>query len=113
MGCFIGIEVSELVDSYILRQLSQLCEHHPGGLNSNDDLGVLKSLSGPESERVKKKVIRYLWIMDLKITIKADLHVVNLLDVTLDLHNNAYESHRKPDNHLVYNNKNFNHQKTI
>lgn len=49
----------------------------------------------------------------LKITIKADLHIVNLLDVTLDLHNNTYESHRKPDNHLVYNNKNFNHQKTI
>ena len=56
MGCFIGIEVCELVDCYILCQLSQLCEHHPGGLNSNDGLGVLKSLSGPESKRVKKKV---------------------------------------------------------
>lgn len=70
MGCFIGIEVCELVDSYILHQLSQLCEHHPIGLNSNDGLAVLKSLSGPESERVKKKVIKYLWIMDLKSPLK-------------------------------------------
>ena len=47
------------------------------------------------------------------ITIKANLHIVNFLDITLDLCNNTYELYRKPDNHPVCINENSNHPKTI
>ena len=79
MGCFDGAEVFELV-----------------GLYRDDGLAMLKGLSGPETSRKKSKVFKDC---GLKITIKANLHMVNFLDVTLDLRNNTYESYRKPDNH--------------
>ena len=48
-----------------------------------------------------------------KTTIKASLHIVNFLDITLDLRNNNYEPRRKPGNHPVYINKNSNDPKPI
>ena len=57
MGCLDREEVCELVGSDILQQLSQLFEHHSIGLYRNDCLAILKGLSGPKIERVKKKVI--------------------------------------------------------
>ena len=73
----------------------------------------MKGLSGPETERVKKKVIKVFKVCEPKITIKGDLHVVNFLDITLNLHNNTCKPYRKPENHPVYINKNFNHPKII
>ena len=58
VGCFNGAEVCELVGNYILQQISQLFEHHSVGLYRDDGLAILKGLSGPETERVKKKVIK-------------------------------------------------------
>ena len=58
MGCFSGAGVCELVGSYILQQLSQHFEHHSAGLYRYDGLAILKSLSGPETERIKEKVIK-------------------------------------------------------
>ena len=65
MGCFDGAEVCELLGSYILLQLSQLFEHDSFRLHRDDGLTILKSLSDPETERVKN-----LKIMDLKSPLK-------------------------------------------
>ena len=73
----------------------------------------MKGLSAPETERVKKKVIKVFKDCGLKITIKAKLHIVNFLDITLDLHNKTHQPYRKSDSHPVYINKNSNHPKTI
>ena len=102
MGYFDGAEVCEFFGSYILDQLSQLFEHRTVGFYRDDGLAILKGLSGPETERVKKKVIKVFKGFGLKITIKANLHIVNFLDISLDLRNNTYEPYRKPDNHPVY-----------
>ena len=93
MGCFDGTELCELVGSYTLRQLNQVFEHHSVGLYRNDGQAILKGLSGQETERVKKKVIKVLKDCGCKITIKANLHIVNFLDITLDLRNNTYKSY--------------------
>ena len=55
MSCFDGAEVCELVGSYIVQQLSKIFKHHSDGLYRDDGLAVLKGLSGPETDRVKKK----------------------------------------------------------
>ena len=73
----------------------------------------MKGLSGPETERVKKKVIKVFQGCGLKITIKSNLCIVNFQNFTLDLHTNIFELYRKPDNHPVYIKKNSNHPKTI
>ena len=51
---FDGAEVCELVGSYILQQLSQLFKHHSVGLYRDDGIAILKGLSGPETETIKK-----------------------------------------------------------
>ena len=70
-------------------------------------LGVNKSCSK------KRRLYIQLKFYGLKITIKANLHIVNFLDTTLDLSNNTYELYRKPYNRPVYINKNSSHPKTI
>ena len=44
-----------------------------------------------------------------KINCKTNLHIVNFLDIYPRFCNNTYELYKKPDNHLVYINKNSNH----
>ena len=90
MDYFNDAEVCELVSSYILQQLSQLFEHHSVGLYRDDGTAILKGLSAPETERVKKKVIKVFKDCEPKITIQANFHIVNFLDITLNLRNNTY-----------------------
>ena len=48
--------VNQSVVTY--QQLKQPFEHHSFGLHRDDGLAILKGLLGPETERVKKKVIK-------------------------------------------------------
>ena len=50
MGCIDGAEVCELVGSYILQQLIKLFKQLSIGVYRDDDLAILKGLSGSETE---------------------------------------------------------------
>ena len=113
MDCFDGAEVYELVCTYILNQLKDTFQHDSVGLYRDDGHAVVKGLSVPEIERMKKRTIKIFKDSGLKITIKGDLKIVNFLDVTFNLHKNTYEPYRKPDNQPVYINVNSNHPPTI
>ena len=113
MGYFDVAELCRLVGRCILQQLSQIFEHRSFELYRDDSLAILKSLSGPETERVKKKVIKIFKDCGFKITIKANLHIVNFLDITLELRNSTFGPYGKSDSHPVYTNENYNHPKTI
>ena len=80
MGCFDGAEVCELVSIYILKQLKDTFQHHSVGLYGDDGIAVMKVLSGPEIERVKKRIIKTFKDCGLKINIKGDLKIVNFLE---------------------------------
>ena len=58
IGCFDGAEVCELVGSFILQQLSQLFDDQLVRLYRYDGLTIFKGLSGSETKRVKKKIIK-------------------------------------------------------
>jgi hypothetical protein len=49
----------------------------------------------------------------LKITIEANLKTVNFVDVTLDLNTGLYKPYMKPNNTIVYINKDSNHPPSI
>ena len=72
-------------------------------------MAVIKGLSGPEIERLKKNVVKTFKDCGLNITIEANLHTVNYLDVTFDLRKDTYLPYRKPDNPTVYINNCSNH----
>ena len=69
MGYFDVAEVCKLVGSFILEQLSQFFKHHSVWLYRDDGLAILKGLSGPETERVKKKVRKVFKDRGIKIKI--------------------------------------------
>ena len=54
----------------------------------------MKSLSGPEIEKMKKNVVRIFKECGLNVTIEASLHTVNYLEVTFDLRKNTFLPYR-------------------
>ena len=56
MSSYDGAEACELVGLFILDILSKEFGHDTVGLYRNDTLGCFQNLSGPESEKVKKKL---------------------------------------------------------
>ena len=113
MGCFDGAEICELVGIYNLYELKNVIRKDNAGLYRDDGLGVLRNLSGPEIERMRKRIIKIFKDCGLNITIKMNLKTVDFLDVRFDLVNNTYQPYRKPNNEPIYINKRSNHPPNI
>ena len=58
MGCYDGVEVYELVGSYMLIQLTHCVNKESVGLYRDDGLGVFPNISKPEIERKKKQIVK-------------------------------------------------------
>ena len=74
----------ELVGTFILNKLNNFFQSNTFGLYRDNILAVIKGLSGPEIERLKKNVKTFKRSR-LNITIEASLHTINYLDVAFDL----------------------------
>ena len=58
MGSNDGAEISELVSLLMLSKLVHLFQDNSVGLYRDDGLGVLRNLSGPETERLRKIFVK-------------------------------------------------------
>ena len=56
MGAYDGVEVCELVGTFILYKLSLKYNKNDIGLYCDDVLAIFKNSSGPKSEKVKKDI---------------------------------------------------------
>ena len=57
MGCLDGAEVCDLTGLYILSKIRLVFENQSDvGLYRDDGLGILRNLSGPQIERVRKEI---------------------------------------------------------
>ena len=54
MGCFDGAEICELAGIYNLNLLKSIIRKENVGFYRDAGLGVLRNLSGPETERLRK-----------------------------------------------------------
>ena len=109
MGCYNDAEVCDIVGSYILNLLCNILDKDLVGLYRDDELAIVRNLSGPEIERKRKAIIKLFKECCLNITIKTNLKIVNFLDVKINLDTGTYRPYRKPDNKLAYNNRKSNH----
>ena len=109
MGCYNDAEVCDIVGSYILNLLCNILDKDLVGLYRDDDLAIVRNLSGPEIERKRKAIIKLFKECCLNITINTNLKIVNFLDVKINLDTGTYRPYRKPDNKLAYNNRKSNH----
>ena len=91
MGCFDGAGICELVGIYNLHLLKGIIRKENVGLYRDDGLGVLRNLLGPETEGLRKQLIKIFKDCELNITIKMNLKTVDFHDVRFDLVNNTYQ----------------------
>ena len=113
MGSYDGAEVCELVGLYILNTIALRYGKNQVGLYRDDGLAAFRNISGSRAERIKKDITKVFHDLGLKITIEANLKIVNFLDVTLDLIKGIYYPYRKPNNDPIFIDKLSNHPPTI
>ena len=113
MGSYDGAEICKLVGGFLVNNLSHVIDKTSVGLYRDDGLGLLKSHSGPETERKWKEIIKTFNTYNLSTAIETNIHVVNFLDITFDLINYIYKPYWKPNDNSVYRNKNSNHPPTV
>ena len=109
MGSYDGAETCELVGAFLLNQLSSLVDRSAIGLYRDDGLAALKDTSPQAADRLRKKLTEIFKRFDLKITIEANLKVVDFLDVTMNLDTGKFQPFRKPNDNPLYVSKQSNH----
>ena len=87
MGCFDGAEICELVGIYNLHRLKSVMRKENACLYRDDGLGILRNLSDPEVECIRKRIIKIFKNCGLNITIRINLKTVDFIDIRFDLIN--------------------------
>ena len=109
MGAYDSAEICELVGLFILFKLQELNKIKQFGPYRDDGLAIVKNMSGPESEKVKKKLQVLFKKFDLNLIIECNKTTVNYVEITLNLSDGTYKPYQEPENTLQYIHKEFNH----
>ena len=113
MGAYDGAEICELVGLYLLDKLSHITGKLNTGLYRDDGLAFLRNASGPDTKKLRKKLIKLFKDNGLQITIDANLIETDFLDVTLNSNSGKYWPCRKPNNRPLYIHSKSNHPPSI
>ena len=113
MGSFDGAELCELVGLFLLSGLASIIGKSNVGLYRDEGLAILENTPGPDTERIKKKIIKFFQQNGLKITIDVNVVQANFLDVTFNLQSDKYWPYRKPNDHPLYIHSRSNHPPSI
>ena len=108
MGSFDGAEVCELVGLYLLDILRQEFAENKIGLHRDDGLTCFQDLSGPESQKIKKKLYKIFKKHGLNITVECNLRITEFLDFTFDLRSGKYYPYGKVKHEFLYIHKQLN-----
>ena len=108
MGAWDGAETCELVGLYILSKLRNKLPNFDHGLYRDDSLGVVET-TPRNAEKIRQKLHSIMSELGLKITSRANIKVVEFLDVVFDLEKDNYRPFLKPGDRPMYVNKQSNH----
>ena len=112
MGAWDGAESCEIVGLYILDHIKCRVKGFDNGLYRDDALGVVET-TPRNAEKIRQSIISIMGELGFKITSKANLKVVDFLDVTLDLENDKFSPFLKPGDRPRYVNAKSNHPPAI
>ena len=84
MSCFDGTEFCELFFS-LLDILTKESGKQNIGLSRDNSWNCFENILGPDSEKIKKKLLKIFKNNELSITAECNLNVTDFLDVTFDL----------------------------
>ena len=113
MGSYDGAELCEFIGIYILSKLCTIVNKDDCGLYRDDGLMIQKYINGQKIDQLRKKIIKVFKEIGFKIDIETNLKIVDFLDITFNLMNGSYRPYKKPNDTLLYINKNSNHPPQI
>ena len=113
MGSYDGPENAEIVGLFILNKLSSKFGLENVGLYRDDGLALLRDVSGPRAERIRKDLKKIFRSMNLKITTETNLNGTDFLDVYLNLQTEKYKPYHKPNDMPLYVHAKSNHPPVI
>ena len=102
MGAYDGAKLCELTGTFMLTLLSKHINKNHIGLYRDDGLAILRNTSSSEAEKNKKKIQKLFKEKYLDIIAQCNLKITNYLDITFDLNDGSYHSHRKPNKESNY-----------
>ena len=117
MGSYDGAEVCELVGLYLLDRLTEKNapfenKKNEVGLYRDDGLAVVKG-TGQMIEKLTQKIRKIFGDNELKITVEANIHETDFLDISMNLNTHEHRPFRKENSYPLYINVGSNHPKTI
>ena len=117
MGSYDRAEVCELVGLYLLAKLTEKDapfenEKDKVGLYRDDGLAVVRGNS-QEFEKITQKIRKIFGENELKITVEANIHETDFLDIRMNLKNHEHRPFRKENSTPLYINAGSNHPRTI
>ena len=81
MGAYDAAEVCDLVEIFMLYQLSRKRNKTEIGSYRDDGLAVFKNIGGPQAEKIRKHFQNIFRKNILKIIVKYNLKIADYLDV--------------------------------
>ena len=113
MGSYDGGELCELINIYLLSQLCTIISKSDCGLYRDDDLIIQEYINGQQIDHLCKNITKNFTEIGFKIDIETNLEIVDFLDITFNLINGSCKPYKKPNDTLLYINKNSNHPPQI
>ena len=107
MGSYMGAEICDLINLYILFDLNSVSSLSSFGLYRDDGLAVLK-WSKCENEKATKAIFKS---HGFKISVECNLIQTDFLDISMNLCNNTFSPYRKENTNVKYINNCSNHPK--
>ena len=109
IGAFDGAKVCELIGLCVISTINESIYLESICLYRADGLAVLKSVTGNESELMRKRLIKTFQDNGLSITSQANIASANFLDITLNLTTESYKPCKKSNDQPLYIDKYSNH----
>ena len=108
MGGYHGAEICQIVGLFLLSQLAEVIPKECIGLYRDD--GLAATTARPRQvDILKKKICKVFSDNNLRVTIEANLKIVNFLDVTFDLERDLFMPYMKENHTPVYVHSQSNH----
>ena len=113
MGSHDSAEVCEIVGLFLLKEARDNNLNIIAGGYRDDFLAISKNTPTQNEHQIKNRICTIFRQNGFKVTIKANLKILDFLDVTLDLSTGIYKPYCKPNNTPVYVNAKSNHHPSV
>ena len=95
----------ELVELYLLNLLTIEFGKKNIDFYRDNDLSYIQNISGPDSERIKKKMCKIFKEGRLNIPVACNSAITNFFDVNFDFKSSTFYLCRKRNNEILYMHK--------